>query len=64
MLVYWCPHLGNALGMIGVSGGITATIGLLNPSYENLVQMGYCLLGGALLLLIEYDDSYNEMPSY
>ena len=30
---------GNALGMIGVSSGVTATIGLLGPQPEVLTQM-------------------------
>jgi len=32
-------RLGNALGMIGVSGGIAATIGALAPSTPVLAQM-------------------------
>ena len=37
-------RLGNALGMIGVSGGIAATVGALGPSTPVLAQM----LGAAL----------------
>ena len=31
--------LGNALGIIGVSSGIAATLGLLQPSTEVMCQM-------------------------
>lgn len=36
-------RLGNALGMLGVSGGIAATLGSLSPSADVLVQMGVCM---------------------
>merc|ERR1712079_3446 len=42
-------RLGNALGMIGVSSGVAATIGLLQPSPEVLTQMAICAAGGGLL---------------
>merc|ERR1711963_599122 len=42
-------RLGNALGIIGVSGGVTATVGQLMPSHPVLAQMGACVAGGALL---------------
>merc|ERR1712012_25442 len=42
-------RLGNALGMIGVTGGVTATLGSLLPSHPVLAQMGACVAGGALL---------------
>ena len=35
--------IGNALGMIGVSSGIAATIGLLKPDLEVLTQMLTCM---------------------
>lgn len=42
-------RLGNALGMIGVSGGLAATLGGLNPSSELLAQMsGAMALGGTI----------------
>lgn len=39
-------HSGNALGMIGVSSGIVATLGLLKPSLENFTQMAACMGAG------------------
>ena len=42
-------RLGNALGIIGVSGGVTATVGQLMPSHPVLAQMGACVAGGALI---------------
>jgi len=39
---------GNAMGMMGVSLGVTATIGHVNPSAELLTQMGIIMgIGGA-----------------
>jgi hypothetical protein len=37
---------GNALGMIGVSSGVAATLGLLKPSPENFMQMAACMGAG------------------
>ncbi|CAH0557319.1 unnamed protein product [Brassicogethes aeneus] len=42
-------RLGNNLGMIGVSGGIAATLGYLSPTPEVLAQMAACLVGGGAL---------------
>merc|ERR1719507_2937236 len=42
-------RLGNALGMIGVSGGVASTLGLLLPSQPVLAQMCMAAGGGALL---------------
>lgn len=42
-------RLGNALGMIGVAGGVTATLGSLLPSNPVLAQMGVAAAGGALI---------------
>merc|ERR1712158_299762 len=42
-------RLGNALGMIGVSSGVAATLGLLQPNPEVLTQMAVCAAGGGLL---------------
>ncbi|XP_053699405.1 NAD(P) transhydrogenase, mitochondrial-like [Sabethes cyaneus] len=42
-------RLGNALGMIGVSGGIAATLGHMAPSTEVLMQMGGVTGIGALI---------------
>merc|ERR1719481_2338436 len=42
-------RLGNALGMIGVSGGIAATLGLLQPNPEVLTQMLAVAASGGLI---------------
>jgi len=42
-------RLGNALGMIGVSGGIAATLGLLQPNPEVLAQMLAVAASGGLI---------------
>lgn len=42
-------RLGNALGVIGVSSGIAATLGLLQPSPEVLAQMIGVAVGGGLI---------------
>ena len=39
---------GNALGMIGVAGGIAATLGILKPSPEQFVQMAACMGTGKI----------------
>merc|ERR1712212_78375 len=42
-------RLGNALGMIGVSSGVAATLGLLQPDPEVLTQMAAVAAGGGIL---------------
>lgn len=42
-------RLGNALGMIGVSSGIAATLGSLDLSPELAVQVAACMGGGGSL---------------
>merc|ERR1711953_909099 len=42
-------RLGNALGIIGVSSGIAATLGIVQPNPEVLTQMAVCAAGGGLL---------------
>merc|ERR1712158_194035 len=42
-------RLGNALGMIGVSGGVACTLGQILPSQPVLAQMGLAAGGGALM---------------
>merc|ERR1711931_536343 len=42
-------RLGNALGIIGVSSGIAATLGLLQPNPEVLTQMAVCAGAGGVL---------------
>ena len=39
-------RLGNALGMMGVTGGIAATLGALQPSPELLAQMSAAMAVG------------------
>lgn len=39
-------RLGNALGMIGVAGGIAATFGVLKPSPELMAQMSAAMAVG------------------
>merc|ERR1719365_154637 len=41
--------MGNALGMIGVSGGVAATLGSLLPSHPVLAQMGMVAGAGAAI---------------
>ena len=42
-------RLGNTLGIIGVSSGIAATFGMMNPTTEVLTQMAACALGGGAI---------------
>jgi len=46
-------RIGNILGMIGVSSGIAATLGIVKPSNELLVQMGACMGSGEYMILTE-----------
>lgn len=54
-------RLGNTLGMIGVSGGIAATLGQIAPNIDVMIQMGGvagigALLGGLIAKRIEITD--------
>ncbi|KAL3282797.1 hypothetical protein HHI36_005963 [Cryptolaemus montrouzieri] len=40
---------GNNIGIIGVTGGIAATLGQISPTPEVLAQMAACVLGGGAL---------------
>jgi len=42
-------RLGNALGIIGVTSGIAATLGILKPTPEVFTQMATCMGAGGLL---------------
>jgi len=42
-------RLGNALGIMGVTGGITATLGMIAPTNEVLAQMAACTIGGGAI---------------
>ncbi|XP_078406264.1 NAD(P) transhydrogenase, mitochondrial-like [Cetorhinus maximus] len=56
-------HLGNALGIIGVAGGLAATLGGLRPSPELLAQMsGVMAVGGTLGLGIAMRIQISELP--
>jgi len=55
--------LGNALGLIGVTTGLTATLGLMNLSPELMIQIGACLTGGgALGLTIAKKIEITDLP--
>uniref|UniRef100_A0A8C4V6A8 proton-translocating NAD(P)(+) transhydrogenase n=1 Tax=Falco tinnunculus TaxID=100819 RepID=A0A8C4V6A8_FALTI len=56
-------RLGNALGMIGVAGGLAATLGGLKPSPELLAQMsGAMALGGTIGLTIAKRIQITDLP--
>jgi len=56
-------RLGNNLGMIGVAGGIAATLGQMAPSAEVLAQMAACTIGGgALGTLIAKKIQITDLP--
>ncbi|OCT98750.1 NAD(P) transhydrogenase, mitochondrial [Xenopus laevis] len=56
-------RLGNALGMMGVAGGIAATLGALKPSPELLAQMsGAMALGGTIGLTIAKRIQISDLP--
>merc|ERR1719244_366982 len=56
-------RLGNALGMIGVSSGVAATLGLLQPSPEVLTQMAVtCAAGGAIGTAIAKKIEITDLP--
>ncbi|XP_053630194.1 NAD(P) transhydrogenase, mitochondrial-like isoform X1 [Cherax quadricarinatus] len=56
-------RLGNTLGMIGVSGGIAATIGQLVPSNPVLMQMGVAAgMGGIIGTTIAKKIEITDLP--
>lgn len=56
-------RLGNTLGMIGVSGGIAATVGHLVPSNPVLMQMAAATgLGGAIGATIAKKIEITDLP--
>merc|ERR1711863_122962 len=56
-------RLGNALGMIGVSSGVAATLGLLQPNPEVLTQMALvAAAGGALGTTIAKKIEITDLP--
>ncbi|KAL0274406.1 UNVERIFIED_CONTAM: hypothetical protein PYX00_006836 [Menopon gallinae] len=55
--------MGNALGMIGVAGGLAATVGAMNPSTHLLYQMAACAgLGGSLGAVLANRIDITELP--
>jgi len=56
-------RLGNALGIIGVTSGIAATLGLLQPNPEVLAQMaGTGVLGGLIGTTIAKKIEITDLP--
>lgn len=56
-------RLGNSLGMIGVSGGIAATLGFVNPSTDVLLQMGGAMaVGGTIGSVIAQRIQISDLP--
>ncbi|CAH1995823.1 unnamed protein product [Acanthoscelides obtectus] len=42
-------RMGNSLGIVGVTGGIAATVGYISPSHEVLAQMAAAAIGGGII---------------
>ncbi|XP_023816192.1 NAD(P) transhydrogenase, mitochondrial-like [Oryzias latipes] len=56
-------RLGNALGIIGVAGGLVATLGALKPSPELLAQMSAAMaVGGTAGLTIAKKIQISDLP--
>uniref|UniRef100_A0A1A7XXV8 NAD(P) transhydrogenase, mitochondrial n=1 Tax=Iconisemion striatum TaxID=60296 RepID=A0A1A7XXV8_9TELE len=56
-------RLGNALGMIGVAGGLAATLGALKPNPELLAQMSAAMaVGGSAGLAIAKKIQITDLP--
>ncbi|CAG2121974.1 unnamed protein product, partial [Medioppia subpectinata] len=56
-------RLGNTLGMIGVSSGIVATLGLMDITPELAIQIAACMTGGgALGLAIAKKIEITDLP--
>ncbi|XP_054896260.1 NAD(P) transhydrogenase, mitochondrial [Poeciliopsis prolifica] len=56
-------RLGNTLGMIGVAGGLAATLGALKPSPELLAQMSAAMaVGGTAGLTIAKKIEISDLP--
>ncbi|XP_013771968.1 NAD(P) transhydrogenase, mitochondrial-like [Limulus polyphemus] len=56
-------RLGNSLGMLGVSGGIAATLGTMNISPELAMQIGACMgAGGGIGLYIAKKIEITDLP--
>ncbi|KAK6034728.1 putative NAD(P) transhydrogenase subunit beta [Cooperia oncophora] len=56
-------RVGNALGMTGVAGGLAATLGILNPDHDTLIQMGSAIgLGSLIGLGIAQRIKVSDLP--
>lgn len=56
-------RLGNALGIIGVTGGIAATLGQMAPNMDVLMQMGaVATIGGGLGTVIAKKIEITDLP--
>ncbi|KIH56003.1 NAD(P) transhydrogenase subunit beta domain protein [Ancylostoma duodenale] len=56
-------RVGNALGMTGVAGGLAATLGVLNPDQDTLMQMGSAVgLGSLIGLGIASRVKVSDLP--
>lgn len=56
-------RVGNTLGIIGVTGGIAATLGIIAPSTEVLCQMaGVAGIGGLLGTIIAKKIEITDLP--
>lgn len=56
-------RLGNALGIIGVTSGVAATLGLLKPSAELFTQMATCMgLGGTIGTVMAKRMEVTDLP--
>ncbi|CAG9860426.1 unnamed protein product [Phyllotreta striolata] len=56
-------RIGNNLGIIGVTGGIAATLGQIAPSNEVLAQMAACVIaGGGIGTLIAKRIQITDLP--
>ncbi|CAD6197194.1 unnamed protein product [Caenorhabditis auriculariae] len=56
-------RVGNALGMTGVVGGLAATLGILNPDSNTLIQMGGAVtLGSVIGMIIAQKIKVTDLP--
>lgn len=56
-------RLGNTLGIMGVTGGIAATLGIIAPSMEVLAQMGgVAAIGGLIGSVIAKRIEITDLP--
>jgi NAD(P) transhydrogenase len=56
-------RIGNALGMIGVSSGVAATLGIIKPSPELFTQMAACMgIGGTMGMVLAKKIEVTDLP--